>query len=167
MGFKADTVGSVPKVNTDFIVYDEMRSGYSASGAVAAPPVRVPTQGSITVTADNVTTNRVVGFDYSVSCARKPYYTIGSKSIADIKLLPPLDYTATVQIDVDNAFMESGFAFLITGGRNGKTVSVDINDNSGNDVALFTVPNASLIGEQMNASADGSLRLTLNYRGHS
>ena len=159
-------VGSIPRVNADFVVYDEMRSGYNASGAVSPPAIRVPTQGSIAITADNVTNNRVVGFDYSVSCKRKPYYTIGSETIADIKLLPPLEYTAAVQLDVDNAFMESGFAFLGTG-KGAKTVSVNIDDNDANDVASFTVPNASLISEQLNASSDGTLKLTLNYRGHS
>ena len=31
----------------------------------------------------------------------------------------------------------------------------------------LSIPKASLVSEQINASADGSVRLTLNYIGHS
>lgn len=161
-------VGNIPRVNASFLVYDEMRTGdgADASGAIAAPTLHIPNQGSITVTCDNSTTNRVVGFDYSITCNRKPYYTIGSEKAADVKLIPPLNYNATVQLDVDDAFMESGFSFLGTG-KEQRGVSFTINGRDGTALQSLTVPQACLTSEQLNASADGALRLTLTYMGHS
>ncbi len=157
-------VGSVPKVNASFIVYDEMRSGVNASGT-ASTSIYIPSQGSISATCDNSSTNRVIGFDYSITPKRKPYYTIGSEFAQEVKLIPPLQYSASVQIDVDEAFMESGYNFLQTGNRE-KTVSFSIAGRDSTVLQSLSIPNASLVSEQLTASADGSVRLTLNYIGH-
>ena len=158
-------VNSIPKVNTSVVVYDEMRSGYSASGSESPPSIYIPSQGSITASCDNSTTNRVVGFDYSLTVNRKPYYTIGAEAPIDVSMISPIQYSATVQIEVDDAFLESGYAFLGTG-KNSRTVSFSINGRDGDSLQSLSIPNACLVGERLNASSDGALRLTLNYMGH-
>jgi hypothetical protein len=159
-------VGAVPQVNTNFIVYDEMRSGYSASGSVAHPAIHIPSQGSISINSEWASTNRVIGMDYSVTCNRKPYYTIGSETPVSVALLPPLEVTASVQYDVDEAFLASGYAFLGTG-KEDKTVTLHIDGRDGTALAALTVPNASLRSERLNASADGALTLTQEFVGHT
>jgi|TARA_R110002020_G_scaffold137159_15_gene306009 hypothetical protein len=160
-------VGQVPQVNTTFSVYDEMRTGYSASGSVAHPDIEVPSQGSITATCNNSTTNRVIGFDYSLKCNRKAYYTIGSETAREVKVINPMQITASVQIDVDDAFMESGYSFLGTG-KESRTVVFQVKSRDGNNILWGSaVPNACLVGENLTASADGSLTLQLDYMGHS
>ena len=157
-------VGSVPKVNASFSVYDEMKSGINTSGTTSTS-VYIPSQGSISATCDNSSTNRVIGFDYSITPKRKPYYTIGSEFAQEIKLIPPLEYSATVQIDVDEVFMENGYNFLETGNRE-KIVNFTINGRDGTLLQRLSIPNACLVDEKLTASADGSLRLTLGYVGH-
>ncbi len=157
-------VGSIPKVSASLVVYDEMRSGYNASGT-GALALYIPSQGSITATCDNTTTNRVVGFDYSLTSNRKPYYTIGLKGPAEVQHVPPIQYTASVQLEVDTVFMESGYSFLGTG-KDSRTVTFGINGRDGTALQSLSVPNACLVSEQLNASAEGILRLTLNYMGH-
>jgi len=159
-------VGAIPRVNANIVVYDEMRSGYSASGNVAYPDIHIPSQGSITILSDWATTNRVIGFDYSVTCNRKPYYTIGSESPVSVTLLPPMEFTASVQIDVDEAFMESGYSFLATG-KEERVAALIINGRNGTTIWGSAIPNASLVSERLSASADGSLTLTQEYAGHS
>ena len=107
-------VGSVPRVSTSLVVYDELRSGVNASGG-GRQTIYIPSQGSMTATCDNTTTNRVVGFDYSLEVARKPYYTIGSETPIEVKYIPPIKYSASVQIEVDDVFLESGYSFLTAG----------------------------------------------------
>jgi hypothetical protein len=158
-------VGSIPKINTSLVVYDELRSGVNASGTVAQT-IFIPSQGSITATCDNTTTNRVIGFDYSLEVPRKPYYTVGSEAPVEVKYISPIKYSATVQIEVDDVFLESGYSFLTTG-KEEKSVSFAINGRDGTSLQSLTIPKASLVGEQLSASADGSVRLTLNYIGHS
>jgi len=158
-------VGSVPKVNASFVVYDEMKSGVNATGTTPTN-IDIPSQGSITATCDHSTTNRVLGFDYSLSIRKIPYYTIGSETPVEVKHINPIEYSAAVQIDVDDIFLASGFSFFEEG-RSDKNLSFSIKGRGGNNLQTLSVPNASLVSEQINASADGSVRLTLNYIGHS
>jgi|TARA_R100000458_G_scaffold25984_1_gene23409 hypothetical protein len=158
-------VGSVPKVNASFVVYDELRSGVSASGT-ASTAILIPNQGSITATCDNSTTNRVLGFDYSIQVTKKPYYTIGRESPIEVKHIDPVNYTASVQMEVDDALMESGYSFLDQG-KEGKSLSFTVKGRDGTTLQSLTIPRASLVSEQVNSSSNGSLRLTLNYVGHS
>ena len=158
-------VGAIPKVNANFDVYDEMRSGVSASGSAVHPDIYIPSQGSISVTCDNSTTNRVVGFDYAVNSQRAVYYTLGQKEASSVVFIPPLEYSASVQIQVDDAFLSSGFNFIDS--REDKTVSFTINGRNGSAIQTLTIPKASIVAEQLRSSADGSMELTINYIGHS
>ena len=157
-------VGAIPKVNTSFVVYDEMKSGVNATGTVPTP-IYIPSQGSITATCDNSSTNRVIGFDYSLTMNKKPYYTIGSETPTEVKHIDPIQYSASVQLEVDDTFLQSGFDFLSQ--RDNKTVTFTLSAKNGDGIQQLTIPNASLISEQLNSSSDGSVRLTLNYIGHS
>ena len=156
-------VGSPPKVNANFVIFGEMKSGVTASGSISHPAIFLPKQGSMTIQSDNSSSNRVVGFDYSVKMNRKPIYTIGSQLPVTIKLIPPLEYSAAVQIEVDDAFMENSQKFI--GQKQDKIVSFSLPTGDGS--ISYAIPNASLVSEQLSASADGVLKLTLNYIGHS
>lgn len=169
-GYLADysvncAVGAVPKVSANFEVMDEMRSGVSASGSVSHPDLYIPSQGSISLVCDHISTNRVVGFDYAIKANRKVFYSIGSSVPKDIAFLPPLEYTASVQIDVDDAFLKDAHDFLDS--REDKTVSFTINGRNGNLIQTLTIPKASIASEQLNVAADGITRLTISYIGHS
>jgi hypothetical protein len=159
-------VGSLPKVTTNIVVYDEFRRNIKdASGSVAPPSVLIPNQGSISLICDNSSTNRVVGFDYSVKCMRKPVYSIGSKFPKEVCLLKPIEFAATVQIDVDDALLQNSMNLFLN--KENKTVSFLIKSNDGaNTLQSLTIPNASLVAESLSSSADGGVKLTLNYIGH-
>jgi len=159
-------VGSVPKVNSNFLILDELT--YSASGAGDAgsdiTDIYIPSQGSISITCDQVSSNRVIGFDYSITMNRKPHYTIGSEGAVAVELIPPLEYSAQVQIEVDSAGPQDAYNFLTT--RENKTVSFDIDGREGDDIQALTIPNATLVSESLSASENGSVVLNLNYIGH-
>tara|TARA_R100000700_G_C3158821_1_gene135334 strand:+ start:650 stop:1441 length:792 start_codon:yes stop_codon:yes gene_type:complete len=158
-------VGSMPRSNYSLVVYDELRSGANASGTNTSD-IHIPSQGSISITADNVTSNRVLGFDYSQQFKYKPYYTIGSETPVDVKYISPTIYNASVQLEVDDAMPESGYTFLTSGKNGGRLITLVVDGKDGVNIQSYTVPNAVLTSEQLSATADGSLRLTLNYVGH-
>lgn len=158
-------VGSIPKVTTNITVYDEMQTGIQFTDSNSTPTILIPNQGSISVTCDNSTTNRVVGFDYAIKRYRKPMYTIGSLLPSEIVSFPILEYASSVQIDVDDAFLQSGLSFLKN--RENKSISFIINGRNGSLIQSLSIPNASLVGESLSSSADGGIKLTLNYIGHS
>jgi hypothetical protein len=158
-------VGSVPKVNADFMIIDELVSQSSeTSSAESISSIDIPSQGSISISCDNSSTNRVIGFDYSIKAERKPQYSIGQESAVAVELIPPLEYSAQVQIEVDEALPQSAFNFLTN--RENKTISFDIDGRGGADIQSLSIPNASLVSESLSASADGALVLNLNYIGH-
>jgi hypothetical protein len=159
-------VGTIPSVNAALSVYGAMQSGINHSGSVAAPTIYIPNQGSIILTCDNSTTNRVVGFDYSIKINREPIYTIGSVSPFAVITDPVIEYRASVQIDVDDAFLQNSTGFLL--GKQNKIVTFNIKSKDNAQVLQqVLIPNASLIGETLASSADGGVKLTLNYVGHS
>jgi hypothetical protein len=69
-------------------------------------------------------------------------------------------------MEVDDALMESGYSFLDQG-KEGKSLSFTVKGRDGTTLQSLTIPRASLVSEQVNSSSNGSLRLTLNYVGHS
>lgn len=159
-------VGSVPKVNASLIVLDELTSSSQESSEVGSSisNIYIPSQGSISITCDNSTTNRVIGFDYSITANRKPHFSIGQESAVDIELMPPLEYAVQVQIEVDESQPQNAFNFLTN--RENKTLSFDIDGRDGDDIQALTVPNATLVSESLSASDNGSAILNLNYIGH-
>lgn len=158
-------VGSIPKVSSNFIIFDELVQ-INSSDDGSSIPIYIPNQGSISLSCDNSTTNRVVGFDYSIKITRKPIYTIGSKNPFEVVTFKNIEYSASVQIDVDDAFLQNSFNFLST--RENKTVSFSIKDKTlTNTIQTLTIPKASLVSESLSSSADGGVKLTLNYIGHS
>jgi hypothetical protein len=160
-------VGSIPKITSNIVVYDAMVTGTkNASGSIASPAIHIPNQGSISVTCDNTSTNRVVGFDYSIKIDRMPIYSIGSILPKEIVTMPVVEYSASVQIDVDDAFLSNSTGFLNS--RQNKTVSFAIRSRDNSTLLQqLTIPKASLVSESLSSSADGGVKLTLNYIGHS
>ena len=165
-------VGTVPKVSCNFQITDEIKKFDNDEDNPAEipalethPTIDIPTQGSITIECDNSQTNRVIGFDYAVKCSRKAYFTIGSDNVKKIELVPPIEFTASVQIEVDDAFLQDSYKFLEE--KENKTVSISVDGRDGSLIQSLEIPNASLVGENLQVSADGSAKITLNYVGHS
>ena len=159
-------VGNIPKTTINMTIYDEMTDGKNAFGSIESPPIYIPRQGTISITCDNSTTDRVVGFDFALKTFRKPVYTIGSKLPVEILTMPIMEYSASVQIDVDEAFLKSGHSFL--NNRENKNISFSIKSRDElTTLQSLTIPNASLAGESLSSDAEGGIKLTLNYIGHS
>ena len=118
-------VGSVPKIATSFLVFDQMEKGKDASNNLDPrehPLIQIPNQGSISIDCDGSSTNRVVGFNHSLSIQRKIRNGIGYGGFSFVEFLQPIEYSASVEIDVDDAFLQSSFAFLED--RENKTVTL-------------------------------------------
>lgn len=159
-------IGSIPKVTTNFTIFDSIISGNDSSSSYDPfYDYLLPYQSACNISCDNATSNRVIGFDYSIKINRKPIYSIGSSLAAAVESIPPLEYSASVQIEIDDAFLQNSQNFLTN--KENKNVSLSIDSNViGFPAITFNVPKASLVSEQLSASADGLLKLTLNYIGH-
>jgi hypothetical protein len=159
-------VGSVPKVNASISIFDEMDSSNETIEDLSSNEltIRIPSQGSISATCKGSTTDRIIGFDYAIKMNRKPHFSIGSKTPVSVELIPPIEYTAQVQIEVDETIPDNSFSFLST--REGDTVSFDIDGRDGINLQALTIPNATVVSESISASDNGSAILNINYIGH-
>jgi len=160
-------VGAAPRVSVTLDVLDEMSIDLDTSNNLLPlqhPPIDIPSQGSIVATCEQSATNRITSFNYSLKPRRKYYYTIGSNVPSAVERFSPMEYLADITIDVDDAFLQDGFSFLEE--RENKNVSLSINGRNGLPIQTLTVPNASLISENLSVSSEGGATLTLNYKGH-
>jgi hypothetical protein len=79
--------------------------------------------------------------------------------------MPNIEFAASVQIDLDDLFLRSGFDFISD--RQNKNLSFSIKSRDlTQTLQSLTMPNASLVGESLSNNADGGIKLTLNYIGH-
>jgi len=161
-------VGAAPRVSASFDVLDEMLTGIDTSdnlNPAIHPPIDIPSQGSMVATIDGKSeTNRVTSFNYSLKPRRKYYYTIGSRLPSDVERFSPMEYSADVSIDVDDAFLQDGFSFLDK--REDKLLNLSIKGRNGLSIQSLVVPNASLVSESLSVSSEGGATLTLTYKGH-
>lgn len=158
-------VGSIPRVSTNITVYDEMKKINSPIiSNFEMPSISIPNQGSVFLYCDKSSTNRVSSFSLSIKFANKPLYSIGSKMPTKVVKFEAIQYSLTVEIDVDDAFMSNALDFL----NNAQLMNVDCSILGRDNQSLFdiSIPNASLVSENINSSADGGIKLTLKYMGH-
>lgn len=160
-------IGSLPKVTASMVTYQAMYEGNNQSGNAAHPTIDIPTQGSISITCDGSTTNRVIGFDYSINMNRVVNHHEITPSSTEAVLVPPIVFNAQVQYDVDDLFMEDSHTGFLTstGTIDQENLVISINGRGGGTVQSLTIPNATLVGEQLTKSNNGSLRLVRNYVG--
>lgn len=159
-------VGASPRVSVTLDVLDEMSLDLDTSNnlsPVTHPTIDIPSQGSITAVCDNSTTNRITSFNYALKPRRKYYYTIGSMSPSDVETISPMEFTADFSLDVDDAFLQSGYAFLEE--RENKNISFTVNGRNSTPIQTFNIPNASLISENLQITSEGGVKLTLSYKG--
>jgi hypothetical protein len=145
-------VGSVPRITSNFQIYDYLTGSspnYLGEQFEDHPIIDIPS---------------VVGFDYSIKINRKPHYSIGSYE-ADVEFIPPIEYSANVTIDIDDAFLKGAKNFLED--RENKSVSISVEGRGGEFIQSVTIPNASLVSEKIEASAESELKLVLTYIGHA
>jgi hypothetical protein len=158
-------VGSIPKVTTNFICFNSVETPdvKGASGSLAEPAIYIPNQGSISLSCPLTSTNRVIGFNYSIKSQRNPFYSIGSGySPVHVNLIRPLEYSASVEVEIDDGDFTTFDAYS----TQKENVSLSIKGRNGIDLQNLIIPNASLEGQRLSSSSDGSLKLTLNYIGH-
>ena len=66
---------------------------------------------------------------------------------------------------------KSGYTFLTEDKNNdspigNSRVTLSVKGRDGATIQTYSIPSPSLVSEQLSSTADGSLRLTLNYVGH-
>lgn len=159
-------VGSVPRVTTNFVIADEIKSGANSDQSLSSLErrIQVPSQETLYVEGSDFSNARVIGFDYSLSRKNKAFYTIGKKSVSNMETLSPIEYRATVQLELDQSLGFDMTNFLEK--RENKKIDFNIKGSNNKFIQTMTIPNATLLSQNLSHSADGLLKLNLSYVGH-
>lgn len=113
------SVGEVPSTSNQIEVYGDIGSGITASGNIPAPYITVPQVKDINISCSGSSTNRITNFDYSISCPKKPIYTLnqpltssgpsGPVSSSGFNYIPsevllrlPIEINASFNLEVDD-----------------------------------------------------------------
>lgn len=158
-------VGSVPRSSASITIYDQIATGsfVDSYGTIPTQPKLFPRQGDIVISCNGYESNRVVGFDYSIKTNKKPRFVIGSQYPVGITKVLGNDYTASVQIDVDDLFLKNSMNFL--NGVSASQLTLLIKSSDGTTIQSFSMPNAKVVGESLSVSANGGVKLNVTYNG--
>ena len=160
------SVGNAPRVTTNFVIADEIQSGVNSGAGFSSLKnrIEVPSQETMYVECSDFSSARVIGFDYSLTRKNKAFYTIGQTSISKMETLSPIEYKATVQLELDDSFGVDMTNVFDT--RENKKIDFYIKGNNNKYIQTMPIPNATLISQNLSQSANGLLKLNLTYGGH-
>jgi hypothetical protein len=158
-------VGDVPQVNARVSVWCGLVSGESVPSSQVDDGLFIPSPKSISVSGMDFASNRVRSFNYALDISRQPIYSLeGGRSAAAINFISPINVSASVEMEIGASDMRNSYAY--TQNFSSDNVSISIKDRSlENTLASFSVPNAQLLGETIQTSADGQPVKNLTFGG--
>ena len=174
------SVGEVPDVSASISVFGDLGTGIDARthAPVDNPQIRIPNQGSISLSCNKSSSNNIVSFSHEISVARNSIYTIGTSAIpvadeanewrnrtpAQVDIIYPIQTTTNFTMLIDDYETKNLYDSLT--GIHTDDVSITINDENSNNILSFDLSNARLISENVTSSADQPLQVSLTYKKH-
>jgi hypothetical protein len=158
-------IGQIPESQASITVYGGIGKGIDANNNEPHPEIQIPNQGSIELNVSGYSTNRVTSFNYSVRVNRKPIYQIGSHEPIQIMTEFPISQQANFQIDIDDYEVNNIKEYLLNPQQQDINIIVKnpINENA---IDSFTIKNARLLSQNVNAGSMDLLSLSLVYDGY-
>lgn len=160
-------IGELAKVDTDFVVYNNMGgnvSGYEQpfSGEVPFIPAL---SSEISINAAEGETNRIIGFDYSITCKRMPQYVLGNLNPKFVVLKRPLPIIVNLDVQIDD-YMCNDIQRLICNPYQ-QNLTINLNKcGTSNIVQDYSVNNARLINNSFNSAISDDASVKLTYQGY-
>ena len=130
--------------------------------------IQIPDQGSIHVSGFGTETNRVQSFTYSLSTPREPIYTVGRDRPVEVQAIPPYEINAEIVLHIDDYEAKNVFDYLVqqtSPHKKDLTILVKNSDNT-SIIGSYNIPNARLFAENITASANEQLEISLSYKGY-
>ena len=157
------SIGSIPTASAGISVYGNIGSGIDSSGSNSHPDIQIPNQGSISLNASGYKSNRITDFSYSLRVDRSPVYKIGSPYPVQVDRKTPLVQQASFSLEIDDFQITRMREYLIKPKQQDITISFanPINDNN---IETFTLKKARLLNQSFSSSADGVIKVQLNYK---
>ena len=130
--------------------------------------IQIPDQGSIYISGFGTETNRVQSFTYTLATPREPIYTVGRDRPVEVQSIPPYEVNAEILLHIDDYEAKNVFDYLIKEKSPHKKDLIILVNNSDDTstIASYNIPNARLVAENISASANEQLEISLSYKGY-
>lgn len=167
------SVGQIPEISTEILAVgdagrlagDQFISDFaaiSASTTVLNP--QIVSYGTIEVSMDEFTTNRLQSFQLSIQSPRNPVYKLGSRIPLLVDLVYPLDISASFTLDVNDflAYRLNSYpcAPII------KNIVFAFNEyGSGSNVMTYSFSNMKFQGMKYGIDVNSNVSVSLDFRG--
>jgi hypothetical protein len=158
-------VGDVPQVTARVSVWCGLNSGASVLTGEVDDGLFIPSPRSITVSGMDFASNRVRSINYSIDISRQPIYSLeGGIKAESVNFISPLNISASVDMEIGDSNMRNSYSYAENFASD--NVNIIIKDRTlVNTVANFSIPNAQLLGETIQSSADGQPVKNLTFGG--
>ena len=129
------------------------------------PAIQIPNQGSIEITCDGASSNRVTAFEYAIEVPRIPIYALGNKFPLEVHTQYPIRINSSFVLDVDDYSAFTLKEYLVRPKE--KDISIVLKDSVTKDtIETYSIANARLISQEMSSNADTPLAINLRYEGY-
>lgn len=125
--------------------------------------LKIPGPGSVTLNLDEFTTNRVLGYDLSILCARNPMYQLGSRIPWAVEINYPIEVQCNFQIDLSDYQPKNVTDFPFSTVTKNLTLTVKTFDTDA-VITTYAFNNLKLESEQYEATVDNSVKMNLQYK---
>ena len=157
----------IPTFSVDLKIYGDLSptpelrliSAYSDNSGENITPT------NIVFNLDN-TISAVTKFSYSVDFDSRPTYEIESIKSSSSKILTPIKYSASADIEMVEQEFENMTGLLQSETFN-RDISFSLVDASGVTLNTFSLPNASLKSQNISITPSDTIKLSLDYIGYS
>jgi hypothetical protein len=159
------SIGEIANIQTDFLIYGNIGGGIKENILPSQhnDNIYVANYGNIFVNASEGQTNRIVGFNYSVSCERVPLFVLGSDNPSSVFLKKPLIIDLSLEIEIDD--YESADVQTLICSPNIQNISIELkNCDNTQIIETFTAPNSRLISNSYVGSTEDSSTIELSFR---
>lgn len=168
----ACAVGEIPSISNTLSVFGEIGGDVKAwneetsiTDSETHPSIQIPQQGSIHVTCDNSTSNRIAGFSFTVNSSRSPIYAVNQHTPIQVDLDYPLEVAAIIMMEIDDYESRQAADHLIS--HSNSNIVIDIKDPSDDSsIQTFTLESPELINESSSTSFGNNTVVELTYKGY-
>jgi len=161
-------IGELAKVDTDFVVYNNMGGNVSGSDALFSgeTPLAPALSSEIYLNATEGETNRIIGFDYSITCKRMPQYIMGSLDPKFVVLKKPLPILVNLEVQIDDYLCNDIQRLVCNPYQQNLTINLN-KCGVDNTIQAYSVNNARLINNSFNSALLENASVKLTYQAYT
>lgn len=171
------SIGEIPKINVSFDIFGNIGClSTSDSTALDADWTTIASEssdfspmiagpGSITISLDDFTNNRVLSYDINININRNPIYPLGSRIPIRVEINWPIEITCSFNFVVNNYVAQKSFNAPNNPKIQNLTLVLKSFDND-ETIVSYNFNNLTLTEERHSTSVDGQIEVQAIYKGY-